>query len=65
MKLRPEIVASHGNAGHIFRVAPEEIGRGMKMRLCGTTMGFTPEEQNQILQDNALKVYGFQPSVRR
>jgi|TARA_B100001971_G_C18111048_1_gene494204 predicted TIM-barrel fold metal-dependent hydrolase len=37
----------------------------MKMRLCGTTMGFTPEEQNQILQDNALKVYGFQPSVRR
>ena len=28
-------------------------------------MGFTPEEQNQILQDNALKVYGFQPYVRR
>ena len=26
-------------AGHIFRVAPEEIGRGMKMRLRGTTMG--------------------------
>ena len=26
-------------AGHIFRVAPEEIGKGMKMRLRGTTMG--------------------------
>ena len=23
-------------------------------------MGFTPEEQSQILQDNALKIYGFQ-----
>ena len=28
-------------------------------------MGFTPEEQSQILQANAVKVYGFQPSVRR
>jgi predicted TIM-barrel fold metal-dependent hydrolase len=28
-------------------------------------MGFTPKEQNQILQNNELKVYGFQPSVRR
>ena len=35
------------------------------MRLCGTTMGFTPEEQSQILQANAVKVYGFQPYVRR
>ena len=26
-------------------------------------MGFTPEEQSQILQANALKVYGFQPPM--